>query len=115
MSEKNLDQRPARSDVAPDLVPGLQWAIDYCNAMLRQGNDRMLVEAIRARLENVRDIQPQKQESTESPARGAESGLELAGYFSFCHDKEKWLQQKSEGAEFNHLFTPLYAMAKSKA
>lgn len=35
---------------------------------------------------------------------------ELAGYFSFCEDKQKWLQQKSKGAEFNHLFTPLYAM-----
>lgn len=45
-------------EAVPNLVPGLQWAIDYCNAMLRQGNDRMLVEVIRARLENVRDIQP---------------------------------------------------------
>lgn len=45
-------------EAAPNLVPGLQWAIDYCNAMLRQGNDRMLVEVIRTRLENARDIQP---------------------------------------------------------
>lgn len=44
--------------VVPNLVPGLQWAIDYCKAMQRQGNDRMLVEVIRKRLENVRDNQP---------------------------------------------------------
>ena len=35
---------------------------------------------------------------------------ELVGYFSFCEDKQKWLQQKSKGAEFNHLFTALYVM-----
>ena len=45
-------------EAAPNLVPGLQWAIDYCKAMQRQGNDRMLVEVIRKRLENVRDNQP---------------------------------------------------------
>lgn len=35
---------------------------------------------------------------------------DLVGYFSFCEDKQKWLQQKPKGAEFNHLFTPLYAI-----
>ena len=45
-------------EAVPNLVPGLQWAIDYCNAMLRQGNDRMLVEVIRTRLENVLGNQP---------------------------------------------------------
>lgn len=45
-------------EAVTNLVPGLQWAIDYCNAMQRQGNERMLVEVIRKRLENVRDNQP---------------------------------------------------------
>lgn len=45
-------------EAVPDLVPGLQWAIDYCNAMLCQGNDRMLAEVIRTRLENVLSNQP---------------------------------------------------------
>lgn len=57
------DQQEARGvahgdDSAPSLVPGLQWAVDYCSAMLRQGNDRMLVEVIRTRLENVLSNQP---------------------------------------------------------
>lgn len=40
--------------------------------------------------------------------QGAAPLGEPVGMFSYCHDKEKWLQQKSQGAEFNHLFTRLY-------
>jgi len=36
---------------------------------------------------------------------------EPAGYFTFCHDKNKWLQGKPKGPEFLHLFTLLYTHA----
>lgn len=48
-------------------------------------------------------------------ARAAKPLGEMAGYFSYCHDKEKWLQQKSKGAEFNHLFTKLYKATEVKS
>lgn len=37
---------------------------------------------------------------------------EAVGYFSFCHDKKKWFQQKLKGPEFAHLLTPLYTHAE---
>ena len=36
---------------------------------------------------------------------------EAVGYFSFCHDKKKWIQQKLKGPEFAHLLTQLYTHA----
>lgn len=77
-----------------------------------------LEEMVRcAQKQNWRDNYPSAMEKAHAALEATKSEPgepvrkpELAGYFSFCEDKQKWLQQKSKGAEFNHLFTPLYAM-----
>lgn len=45
----------------------------------------------------------------DAPAEDVRAvGDEPVGYFTFCHDKNRWVQGKPKGPEFIHLFTPLY-------